>query len=177
MKKPYHSIPIRECGEKMLPIPSDIFCLGIPHIYEVLGAPYNGATPWMLREGVLASLIAAQKRLSAIKPGWKIKLSDAYRPISVQKFMVDLEMQKQATDMGLDFQNLSEEEHKIVTEKVLHFWAIPSDDPLSPPPHSTGAAFDCTIIDEYGKEIDTGSYIDDFSEKASPDFFANAQDA
>ena len=177
MKKPYLLVPIRECGEKMLAIPEDIFCLETPHIYVSQGAPYNEATPWMLRESVLASLISAQKQLSSIKPGWKIKLADAYRPLSVCKFMFDLAMQKEAMAMGLDFQNLSKEETQMLEEKVLYFWAWPNDNPLTPPPHSTGAAIDCTLADEAGSEIDMGSRVDDTNEKALPNFFLNATDA
>ena len=45
-----------------------------------LGAPYGDATPWMLRDSILESLLKAQQNLSHHRRGWRIKLFDAYRP-------------------------------------------------------------------------------------------------
>ena len=166
-------MPIRECGEKMLPIPADIFCLSIPYVYEAWS---DGTSPWMLRESVLASLIAAQKRLEAIKPGWKIKIADAYRTLEITKKLAKREMQKTAKAMGLDFENLSEEEFLKVEEKALNLFSIPTDDPSTPPLHSTGAAFDCSLVDETGKEPDLKGRSEEFPQTSAPDFFANAAD-
>jgi len=51
--KPYQKIPIRECGEPLVPIPADKFVIPSPHAYEKLGANYRGKSPYFLRQGVL----------------------------------------------------------------------------------------------------------------------------
>jgi len=44
--KPYQKIPIRECGEPLVPIPADKFVIPSPHAYEKLGANYRGKSPY-----------------------------------------------------------------------------------------------------------------------------------
>ena len=175
--KPYRAIPIRECGEPLVAIPHDEFAFFDPHPYVAVGAPYGAASPWMLRQTILESLRKAQKRLQLLRPGWKIMLFDAYRPNAVQAFMVARELTMLATGEGRDPASLSEADHERLMAKVFRVWARPSDDPATPPPHSTGATFDCTLVDETGREVDMGSPIDENSDRSYPDAFANAPDA
>ena len=56
------------------------------------------------------------------------------------------------------------------------FWATPSFDPATPPPHSTGAAIDVTLTDENGRAVDMGSPIDELSDRSFPDHFAGSND-
>jgi D-alanyl-D-alanine dipeptidase len=56
---------------------------------------------------------------------------------------------------------------------VYRIWAIPSTDPQTPPLHSTGAAFDCTIQNENGNALFMGSPIDENSPRSNPDHYAN----
>ena len=87
--KPWNNIKISECKEPLISIPKSIFRL-TPHPYMSLGAPYlAGTDPWVLRRGVLKRLILAQQLLSEINPQLQLALFDAWRPISVQKFMFD----------------------------------------------------------------------------------------
>ena len=174
--KPYRSIPIRECGEPMVALTREDFALIEPHPYVALGAPYGGASPWMLRRSVAKSLRLAQKALQSIKPGWKILLTDAYRPNTVQAFMVEREFTAQAVAAGLNPYALSASDREMLGEKVFRAWGIPSDDPATPPPHSTGAVFDCTLIDERGREVYMGSPVDENSDRSMPDYFAHAAD-
>ncbi|HUY68449.1 MAG TPA: M15 family metallopeptidase [Alphaproteobacteria bacterium] len=174
--KPYRSIPIKECGEVLAPIPRDKFAFFAPHAYQALGAPYNGASPWMLRRGVLQALLRVQERLRATRPGWTIMLFDAYRPNAVQGFMVEREFAIQAKAAGFDPATLTEAQRAQLAEKVFRLWGIPSDDPKTPPPHSTGAVIDCTLADEHGREADMGAPIDENSDRSHPDYFATAQD-
>lgn len=174
--KPYHSIPIHECGESLKPLSRESFALAVPHPYVALGAPYGAASPWFLRESIEESLLKAQTRLQRLKPGWKIKLTDAYRPNAVQRFMVEREFTAQARAAGLDPAHLSVSEREELSAKVFRFWGIPSEDPATPPPHSTGAAFDCTLIDEKGDEVAMGSKVDETSERSHPEAFAHATD-
>ena len=175
--KPYRAVPIRECGEPMVALPQDVFAFFDPHPYVALGAPYGAESPWMLRETIAASLGKAQENLQKIRQGWKIKLFDAYRPNAVQAFMVARELDLVARGEGLVVASLSESERERLMGKVLRVWGIPSDDPATPPPHSTGAVFDCTLVDEAGREVDMGSPVDENSDRSNPDYFAAVSEA
>ncbi|MDD3288730.1 MAG: M15 family metallopeptidase [Alphaproteobacteria bacterium] len=185
--KPYLAIPIRDCGEPLVPIAPDLLVFFEPHPYAKLGADYGKASPWMLRKGVAEALVKAQKKLDEERRGWKIKVFDAYRPNTVQMFMVELEFVKQAEIVNIDpkvlkngsiclFKNDPELYEKLA-EKVFRLWALPSDDPDTPPPHSTGAAIDCTLTDSSGMEIDMGSPIDENSDRSLPGYFDASTDA
>ena len=172
----YGNIPINECGEPLVPIPERLFAYFDPPPYAALGAPYGEASPWMLRQQVLAALICAQARLQEQRPGWKIMLFDVYRPLSVQAYMVEREFGIKAREAGLDPENLTREQRDTLAKKVFTYWSPPNDDPASPPPHSTGAAVDITLADEQGREVDMGSPCDHGAPPAAPDYFATATD-
>jgi len=174
--KPYRTIPINECGEALVSISRENFVFFDPPPYLALGAPYNGESPWMLRSGVLEALHEAQQSLASHKPGWKIMLFDAYRPNAVQKFMVAREFRLIAEAEGLNPHNANPEQQAMVSAKVFRIWGMPSEDPATPPPHSTGSAVDITLADETGTEVDMGSPIDENSDRSNPDYFTNAVD-
>ena len=54
-------------------------------------------------------------------------------------------------------------------EAVGRLWAPPSEDPATPPPHSTGSAVDLTLVDERGEAVAMGSAIDAIGAVAEPD--------
>ncbi|MBV8061110.1 MAG: D-alanyl-D-alanine dipeptidase [Alphaproteobacteria bacterium] len=174
--KPYSAIPIQPVPDPMEPIPTPLFTLTDPHFYVALGAPYGNESPWMLRRGVIEALKRAQARLQAQHTGWRIKFHDAYRPNRVQQFMVDREYAIRAAEAGLDPSHITPEQREQLAPLVLPFWAIPSDNPATPPPHSTGAAMDITLVDEQGREVDMGTKVDETTEASAPDYFANATD-
>lgn len=172
--KPYRKVPINDCGEPLVQIPLDRFAFFDPHPYASLGAPYGRISPWMLRKSVLDALENAQKNLEKQRKNWKIKLFDAYRPNSIQSFMVEREFAIQAQTAGLDPAHLTHEDRIKLGEKVYRIWGIPSEDPATPPPHSTGAAVDCTLVDETGGYVDMGSPIDENSDRSNPDYFSTS---
>ncbi|MCT7984310.1 D-alanyl-D-alanine dipeptidase [Laspinema sp. A4] len=174
--KPYQHIPILDCGEPLVAIPGEQFALVLPHPYELLGAPYAGRSPFYLREGVLRGLIQAQTYLQEQYPQWQILIFDAYRPIAVQQFMVDYTFMEQVRSQGLDSENLSPSERQEILAQVYQFWAIPSLDPATPPPHATGAAVDVTLVNEAGIAVEMGSPIDEISPRSHPDYFAQSSD-
>ena len=98
--KTYRAIPIEECNDPLVAIPPGVVAFTAPHPYVALGAPYGAASPWMLRRRVLAALLRARDELGARRPGWTLKLFDAYRPNSVQAFMVWREFGRQAKLAG-----------------------------------------------------------------------------
>ncbi|HEX8963376.1 MAG TPA: M15 family metallopeptidase [Rhodocyclaceae bacterium] len=177
----YRALPIAECGDPLVAIPADAFAFTDPHPYMAFGAPYGNASPWMLRRRVLDALLDAQARLSAHSPGWRLKLFDAYRPVAVQAFMVWREFRQQAERAGRPLDGVRSPEelaardpgyYRRLAAVVFRFWGVPSEDPRTPPPHSTGAAVDLTLQDAAGRETDMGCPIDETSERAYPDFFA-----
>lgn len=97
--------------------------------------------------------------------------------------MVWREFQQQAINAGhslnayRDPLELKEQEpdfYEVLANKVFEFWGAPSQDPCTPPPHSTGAAVDLTLENDTGQEIDMGSPIDETTERSYPDHYADA---
>jgi zinc D-Ala-D-Ala dipeptidase len=171
--KPYQKIPIIECGEPLIPIPLEKFSVVSPHPYQILGADYGHVSPYYLRENVLNLLLQAQKHLQSIYTDWKIQIFDAYRPLQVQKFMVDYSYNELLEKNGLLNQKLTPEQNQEIWEQVYQFWAIPNYDLATPPPHSTGAAIDITLVDSTGKTIDIGGEIDEISERSHPNYYSS----
>jgi zinc D-Ala-D-Ala dipeptidase len=172
--KPYQQVPIQDCGEPLVPIPIHQFAAEQPHSYVRLGAPYGQHSPYYLRQGVLERLQKAQFFLQINYPGWRIQIFDAYRPIAVQQFMVDYTLAQTVAAKGLDLSALTPEQRQEILETVYEFWAVPNLDPAMPPPHSTGAAIDVTLVDERGEAIDMGSPIDEMSPRSYPDHFQDS---
>lgn len=170
--KPYQTIPICDRSEPLVPIPPGQFAIAQPHPYQVLGAPYGHQSPYYLREGVLAALIEAQERLQQQRPGWRIQIFDAFRPLAVQRFMVEHTFLEQVQARGWLEDALTPDQRAMVMAEVVQFWAVPSDDPATPPPHSTGAAVDITLVTASGAVVDMGSPIDEVSARSHPDHFA-----
>ncbi|MGF1493130.1 MAG: M15 family metallopeptidase [Microcoleaceae cyanobacterium] len=179
MLKPYQTIPIEECGESLTAIPLHHFVVQSPHPYQMLGAPYELSpvdSPYYLRQEVVDRLIQAQVRLEALRRGWKILIFDAYRPIEVQRFMVDYTFADLLKQKGLTPDSLSAEQHQSLLEEVHQFWAVPSPSLATPPPHSTGAAIDVTLADADQNPVDMGSPIDEISSRSFPSHFAESCD-
>ncbi len=168
--KPYQQLSIWECGEALVPIP-DTFAFEQPHPYLSAGAPYEGKSPFWTRVGVLKRLQQSQNHLSLLKPGWRIKIFDAYRPVAVQQYMVEYTFKAQAQAQGWVPEALDDAQCQAIYTQVYTFWAVPSLDPSTPPPHSTGAALDVTLVDAAGQTIDMGSPIDEMSPRSFPDHF------
>jgi len=174
--KPYQNILIIDCGEPLVAI-ADQFIKIDPHPYISLGAPYGDRSPFFVRLGILERLQRSQAYLQTIRPNWHIAIFDAYRPISVQQFMVNYSFAELAEGRGLEVSNLTEDQKKLLMAEVMKFWAIPSHDLKSPPPHSTGAAIDVTLVDAELLEINMGSPIDEISDRSLPNYFESFSDA
>ncbi|MEA2043358.1 MAG: M15 family metallopeptidase [Bacteroidota bacterium] len=89
----------------------------------------------LLRYEILKDLLKAQKEFASL--GYKIKLLDCYRPLSVQKAMW-----KKYPIPGL------------------------VADPATGSRHNRGTAVDLTLIDPQGNDLDMGTEYDDFSRRA-----------
>ena len=145
-----------------------------PHPYQGLGAPYGDQSPYKLRSGVLAALTQAQAVLQQHYPHWGLQIFDAYRPLAVQKFMVEYTFQQLLQERQLSAKNLSTEQRRDIMELVMQFWAMPSDRPETPPPHSTGAAIDLTLVDSSGTPVAMGSAIDEVSPRSFPNYYSRS---
>jgi D-alanyl-D-alanine dipeptidase len=170
--KNYSNILIQDCQDDLVPIPLKYFSVQNPHPYKGLGAMYENKSPYYLRSGVLKALQDVQNHLQTRYGGWKLHIFDAYRPISVQQFMVDYTFSRLIKKRKLILRRLSILERKELLDQVYKVWAIPSEDYATPPPHSTGAAIDLTLVDSKGNLLDMGSEIDDLSEKSQPYYYS-----
>lgn len=170
--KPHYQVPIQECGDPLLPIPPQLVRVD-PHPYASLGAPYGERSPFFVRQGVCDRLLLAQAQLERERPGWQIQIFDGYRPVAVQQFMVDHTLQTLAQTQGLDPQQMTASERQTLLDQVYEFWALPSLNPATPPPHSTGGAIDVTLVDQAGHPLNMGSPIDEISPRSYPDYFNN----
>ena len=175
--RPWSLIPIHECGEPLLPLPAELHRLE-PHPYARLGAPYGeGVSPFRLRQGVITRLLEAQRWLQQHTPDCRLAIFDAWRPIAVQRFMVAHATAEECAARGVDPIHPSPE-LQAVEQEVGRFWAPPSDNPATPPPHSTGAAVDLTLASRDGEPWDLGSPIDALGPFSHPEHFAElARDA
>ena len=172
--KPYQQILILECGEPLVPIPLEKFAVESPHPYQKLGATYQERSPYHLRQNVIHCLLQAQVQLQQHYPNWRIQIFDAYRPVAVQQFMVDYTFAQVVGTAGLTQSKLTPAQCKGIWEQVYQIWAVPSLDPRTPPPHSTGGAVDITLVDNTGNPVNMGSAIDELSPASHPDYFNNS---
>ncbi|NJL44587.1 MAG: M15 family metallopeptidase [Leptolyngbyaceae cyanobacterium SM2_3_12] len=170
-------IPIQDCQEPLVPIPLNQFTVVQPHPYVVLNAPYGPWSPYFLRRGVLAALTQAQSTLQAQYPGWRLQIFDAFRPIPVQRFMVNHTFRQLWQTRYPAREVLSTAQTAALMAEVVQFWAMPSEDPTTPPPHSTGAALDITLVDAHGLALPMGSPIDEVSPRSFPNHFAQFNSA
>ena len=170
--RPWSPIPIRDNGEPLEPLPAWLQRIE-PHPYRALGAPYGeSGCPFRLRAGLIERLGQASAALNASAPGWRLAIFDAWRPVSVQRFMVAHAIREECRVRGLDPAAGGDAALRQVEEAVGRFWAPPSDDPATPPPHSTGGAVDLTLADASGQLLAMGGEIDAIGPVSEPDHHA-----
>ncbi len=174
LERDYRDMPICECGEPLVALLPSLSRID-PHPYASLGAPYGDASPFMLRSGVLVRLLAAQQQLERERPDLRLQIFDAYRPVAVQQFMVEWTFGQLAREAGLVQSSLTAEQRAQLYAKVHQFWAVPSLDPSRPPPHSTGAAVDLTLVTVGGDAIEMGGAIDEISGRSYPEHYAHSE--
>lgn len=165
--KPYQAVPIQECDEPLLALPPELARV-LPHPYQRLGAPYGEASPFQVRLGVAQRLATAQTWLRG-QGAYQLQIFDAYRPVAVQQFMVDWTFQDLALSRGVP---VTAEARQALQQEVFRFWAVPSLDLATPPPHSTGGAVDLTLL-LAGEPVAMGSPIDEVSQRSYPNYFQN----
>ena len=173
--RPWSPIPIEECGEPMQALPPALLRIE-PHPYMALGAPYGASgNPFQLRLGVVQRLLDAQQQLVEHDPGLRLSIFDAWRPIAVQAFMVDHSIAELCRERGVEVRSGDAFDQVVVD--VGRFWAAPSRDPMTPPPHSTGAAVDLTLSSSDGTPLAMGGEIDAIGAVSEPQHYAGREDS
>ena len=173
--RPWSPIPIEECGEPMQELPPALLRME-PHPYMALGAAYGASgTPFQLRLGVVQRLLDAQQQLIEHDPSLRLSIFDAWRPIAVQAFMVDHSIAELCRERGVEVR--SGDAFDQVVADVGRFWAAPSRDPMTPPPHSTGAAVDLTLSSSDGTPLAMGGEIDAIGAVSEPQHYAGRDDS
>ena len=173
--RPWSPIPIEDCGEPMQELPPALLRME-PHPYMALGAPYGASgTPFKLRLGVVQRLLDAQQQLVEHDPSLRLSIFDAWRPIAVQAFMVDHSIAELCRERGVEVR--SGDAFDQVVADVGRFWAAPSRDPMTPPPHSTGAAVDLTLSSSDGTPLAMGGEIDAIGAVSEPQHYAGREDS
>ena len=169
--KPWHNIPIVDNKEELVAIPKSInFCN--PHPYSELGAPYrNKKSIWNLRRTVLNRLLKANEYLKANYENYFLIIYDSWRPLEVQEYMFYFACNNECKKNGIVFSKENINSYPDIISKVEKFWAFPSPSMSNPPPHSTGAAVDLTLVDKSGTLFDMGCDIDQMDDTAVPDYF------
>lgn len=172
LPRPYWTVAIRDNGEPLVEIPLQDFSAANRHDYQKLGAPYHATSPYAVRQGILDGLYQAQACLQLQHPDWRLYIFDAYRPLAVQQFMANHAYQSLVEERKLDADHLNTQDRDHLWDEVYAIWAPPNENPLTPPPHSTGAAVDLTIFDTRTHAcIDMGSPIDELSERSQPHYY------
>ena len=173
--RPWSPIPIEDCGEPLQALPRALLRME-PHPYMALGAPYGASgNPFQLRQGVVQRLLDAQQRLIEHDSSLRLSIFDAWRPIAVQSFMVDHSIADLCRERGVEVR--SGDAFEQVVADVGRFWAAPSRDPATPPPHSTGAAVDLTLSSSDGTPLDMGGDIDAIGAVSEPQHYAGREDS
>ena len=171
--RPWSDRPITDCYEPLVSLPLELLRLE-PHPYVSVGAPYGpDADPFRLRSGVVQRLLQAQQTLKQRHPELRLAIFDAWRPVVVQAFMVEFSVEQEAKRCGVDRDDAAG--MTGVREAVNRFWAEPSRNPATPPPHSTGGAVDLTLASSLdGTQLFMGGMIDAINEISEPDHFVQA---
>ena len=172
--RPWSPIPIEDCGEPLQALPPALWRME-PHPYMALGAPYGASgNPFQLRLGVVQRLLDAQQHLFEHDPSLRLSIFDAWRPIAVQAFMVNHSITELFRERGVEVR--SGDAFDQVVADVGRFWAAPSRDPATPPPHSTGAAVDLTLSSSDGTPLAMGGEIDAIGAVSEPQHYAGRED-
>ena len=144
--------PIRDNGEP---------CADVAELAEKYAVTVAAEAGMMLREECAERLLEAAAAIYMESAGdIMVKITDAFRPLEVQRKYFQKIKEELASKEGLS--------GKKLWNRVTQFVA----DPDLCPPHSTGGAVDCTLVDKDGNELPMGTAVDLVDDRArtwSPD--------
>lgn len=163
----WRRLPIDECGEPLVPLPTDNPRLRPRALYAERGIPNAPTTVWV-RAGVAARL----HRAAALLPeGIALVVFDGFRPLSVQQWLWDDFSGRVARERP----ELSEEARGNI---VRQFVALPQADPAAPPPHRSGGAVDVYLLDSAsGAPLPMGTEPDEVAPASATRYFEERPEA
>jgi D-alanyl-D-alanine dipeptidase len=157
----WRRVPIVECGEPLVTIPTDHPAVHSCPVYfqnDIPSAPEH----IRVRQGVLERLIAAAESLPA---PWGLRIHDGHRPLTVQQALWDAQL-------ALVRSRFPEHDPEFWDRETNRFVARPFADPDAPPPHRTGGAVDVSLFHrDTGVEPDFGSEFDSAEDASATRFF------
>ena len=151
----YQGITVKESGEPLVDLATFDFVLEPAYFNQGFSAEKR----MFLREGVAGKLEHAQNKLKK----YKFKIWDGFRPPEVQKAIYQNFWER--------LEGLHPEWNQDRIKKEVEMYVAPYDSPDRIAPHTTGGAVDLTLVDNFGKELDMGTYFDFFGSEAHYDFF------
>jgi D-alanyl-D-alanine dipeptidase len=114
-----------------------------------------------LRRDVAKRLFDAS---TLLPDGFKFLIYDAWRPLSVQKFLYD----ENREEIAKRYAHLS----GYALEQVIGTYvSVPVEDRFRPPAHTTGGAIDLTLTDKNGTSLPMGSAFDAFDDSSHTNFY------
>ncbi|GED68391.1 D-alanyl-D-alanine dipeptidase [Brevibacillus reuszeri] len=152
------TLPVRECGEEMIPLSTLSARITVYPAYFTQG--YAGTTPEAyLRKEAAQRLVSAADQLPE---GYKLVVLDGWRSFEVQASLYD----------GFRHSLLMRgwQDGAALVEELRKFVAPPTTDISKPSPHLSGGAVDLTISGPAGW-LDMGTGFDDFTEAAATRHF------
>jgi D-alanyl-D-alanine dipeptidase len=164
-----------EAPEQQEPL-RDVRAFGLKgrnHYAAAFNPPYDGPIPgaipflW-LRTGVIERLLKVEARVRLL--GFSLFLFDAWRPQAIQHYFHDHWF---PAWLRVNRPDIAEAD---LPAAVAAYWAAPTavsgtGPSLSPSPHSTGAALDCTLQLADASQAWMGSLFDDVTDIAHTDAF------
>lgn len=126
-------------------------------VYYQLSLPGSCETIY-LRSGVYQKLKTAAERLPE---GLSLLVYDGWRSLELQKYLYENYRAALVASLGPLGESL-----------VNNYVVAPDEDP----PHLSGAAVDCGLVDRYGQEVDMGGFYDELSERSETDFYERYPD-
>ena len=151
-------IPVKDNGEGLVNIKSicpDVSINIDPNSQKVEKLPLDAC---YFRIGVAKRLCKAQKSLP---DNYKIMIWSGHRSLKIQEKLYSDQYGK----LAKQHPKWQKEKIKQETDKFVAPIEIM-------PPHTTGGAIDCTIFDSYGKQLNMGTAIDDFTKRS----YTNSQE-
>lgn len=170
----YRNYPIENIDEEYV----DVLTLGIAgenyynKKFKDLKKESGAISELILRKSIADKLIAINKKLNNV--GLELFVIDAFRPIQVQNYMHDVHAPSQLQERHPEWSK------DRIMEEVSKFWAFGGTkngeiDPLSPPPHSTGAAIDLSIRKIGASEqLNMNADFDGLSDKSFTDYYEDS---
>lgn len=157
----WQQVEIESCDEKMISLSQfgGSRIVVRPAYYEADFC--NAEEEQFVRSGVFYKL---REIAEGLPQGYKLVILDGWRSLELQEEIYNrfYKSLKRAYP-----QATAEELHQLCQNYV----SLPSDDELCPSPHYTGGAVDLTLQDEKGYPIWMGTDFDDFTDKASSNYY------